>query len=160
MLRLGWVSLVFCFLLIGCAPNESSVAESETAKSQGQNLPITAEVKINGEIIKLEVANTREQQSLGLMYREELPPNRGMLFPLKPPRQPRFWMKNVEISLDMIFLSQGKVRAIAQEVPPCTETPCPTYGTEAIIDQVIELQGGRAEELELEVGDSLTIEYQ
>ncbi|QDZ38788.1 DUF192 domain-containing protein [Euhalothece natronophila Z-M001] len=161
MLRLSWVALFCCLLLMGCASNEVSVSESEAAssESQGQKLPITAEVEIGGELIKLEVARTPEEQAMGLMYREELAANRGMLFPLEPPRIPRFWMKNVEIPLDMIFISEGEVRAIAQDVPPCRETPCPTYGPDTIIDKVLELRGGRAEELQLEVGDSLSVEY-
>ena len=161
MLRLSWVALCCCLLLMGCASNEVSVSESEAAssESQGQKLPITAEVEIGGELIKLEVARTPEEQAMGLMYREELAANRGMLFPLEPPRIPRFWMKNVEIPLDMIFISEGEVRAIAQDVPPCRETPCPTYGPDTVIDKVLELRGGRAEELQLEVGDSLSVEY-
>ena len=160
MLRLSGIALFCCLLLIGCSSSDQSVAEPETrsSESQGQKLPITAQVEISGEIIELEVANTSGEQAMGLMYREKLAANRGMLFPLEPPRKPQFWMKNVEISLDMIFLYEGEVRAIAQEVPPCTETPCPTYGPDTKIDQVIELRGGRAEELELEVGDSLAVE--
>ncbi len=161
MLRLSGIALFCSLLLISCSSSDQSVAESETrsSESQGQKLPITAQVEISGEIIELEVTRTAEEQAMGLMYREKLAANRGMLFPLEPPRKPQFWMKNVEIPLDMIFLYEGEVRAIAQDVPPCTETPCPTYGPDTIIDQVIELRAGRAEELELEVGDSVTVEY-
>lgn len=162
MLRLSGISLFCCLLLISCSSSNQFVAESETRprESQGQKLPVTAQVEINGELIELEVARTQEEQAMGLMYRDTLAANRGMLFPLEPPRKAQFWMKNVEIPLDMIFLHEGEVRAIAQEVPPCTKSPCPTYGADTKIDQVIELQGGRAEELELEVGDALTVEYQ
>ncbi|MFP4132633.1 MAG: DUF192 domain-containing protein [Halothece sp.] len=161
MLRLSGIALFCCLLLMSCSSSDQSVAESETrpSESQGQKLPVTAQVEISGEIIELEVARTPEEQAMGLMYREKLAANRGMLFPLEPPREPQFWMKNVEITLDMIFLHEGEVRAIAPDVPPCNETPCPTYGPDTIIDQVIELRSGRAEELELEVGDSLSVEY-
>ena len=159
MLRLSWLSLFCCILLISCAPSDSSVTESETTltESLGQKLPITATAKMGGETIELEVAKTPEQQAIGLMYREEFPENRGMLFPMKPPREPRFWMKNVEIPLDMIFVREGKIRAIAHDVPPCEEEPCLTYSPKVIIDQVIELRGGRAKELGLEIGDSIEI---
>lgn len=159
MLRLSWLSLFCCVFLLSCAPNSSSVAESEITltESLGQKLPISATVEMGGEIIELEVAQTPEQQSIGLMYREEVAANQGMLFPMNPPRVPAFWMKNVKIPLDMIFVREGKIAAIAHSVPPCEEDPCPTYTPKVIIDQVIELRGGRAKELELEIGDSIEV---
>jgi len=162
MLRLSWLSL-FCLLLISCTPTDRSVADSQSSRTeqlQGQQLPVTAQVRLGRESIKLEVARTPQQQAMGLMYRDKLAPNRGMLFPLDPPRRPSFWMKNVEIPLDMIFVKDGTIRAIAQEVPPCQTSPCPTYGPDTLIDHVIELQGGRAKELGLKVGDSVSIKYQ
>ena len=130
-----------------------------SCSSPGQMLPISAQTEIGGQIIQLEVAVTQQQQALGLMYRTELADNRGMLFPFAPARPVGFWMKNVSISLDMIFLFQGSVVAIAADVPPCPAAPCPTYGPEDrhIVDQVIELRGGRAAELGIQVGDVVTI---
>lgn len=124
-----------------------------------QKLPITAKTEISQEVINLEVASTPEQQALGLMFRESLPDDRGMLFIFDRPQVARFWMKNVEISLDMIFLYKGEVKAIAANVPPCFDDPCPTYGPEGLVDRVIELRGGRAEELNLNIGDRLLIEF-
>ncbi len=159
MLRFSWIPL-FCVLLISCSPSEPSASETQvlSRESLAQQLPITATVVMAGETIKLEVAKTPKQQAIGLMYREKLPPNRGMLFPMNPPRVPRFWMKNVEIPLDMIFVREGKVAAIAHQVPPCEADPCPTYSPDILIDQVIELKGGRAKELGLEIGDTVSVE--
>lgn len=136
-------------------PSETS--QSPELNDQAQSLPITATALIAGEVIELEVAQTPDQQALGLMYRTSLPDDRGMLFPFDRPRFTRFWMRNVEISLDMIFLAGDEVVAIAQDVPPCREAVCPTYGPDTQVTQVIELRGGRAEELGLEVGDRISI---
>jgi uncharacterized protein len=68
-------------------------------------------------------------------------------------------MKNVSIDLDLIFLSQGEIQLIASNVPPCQETPCPTYGPDVLIDQVIELRGGMAQELGIKVGDRIIVEF-
>lgn len=128
--------------------------------AQSQLLPVTAEVELGGEIIGLEVAQTRQQQALGLMARESLADDRGMLFPFDPPRPVSFWMKNVLISLDMVFLYDGDIVAIARDVPPCNANPCPTYGPEdQIVSHVIELRGGRAQELNLQIGDSVQIQW-
>jgi uncharacterized membrane protein (UPF0127 family) len=157
--------LVASFLLLGCdgsrllASSEPAVSPPEAQENRGQMLPIAAKVTIADQMIELEVAKTPEQQALGLMYRQSLPDNRGMLFRFELPRVPRFWMKNVPISLDMVFMYRGEVKAIAPDVPPCTADPCPTYGTDNLIDQVIELRGGRAAELGLKEGDRLTIEF-
>ncbi|MGB3509975.1 MAG: DUF192 domain-containing protein [Microcoleaceae cyanobacterium] len=124
---------------------------------KGQALPITAEAIISNQKINLEVAKTPQEKAIGLMYRNFLPDDRGMLFSFNPPRQTNFWMKNCLISLDMIFIRSGIVRAIAENVPPCVADPCPTYGPNVPIDQVIELRGGRAAELELKVGDRIVI---
>lgn len=124
-----------------------------------QNLPVTATTKISQEIIELEVAQTPQQQALGLMFRESLPADRGMLFPFSEPQIARFWMKNVLIPLDIIFLYQGKVKAIAANVPPCSVDPCPVYGPDVLVDRVLELAGGRAKELDLQIGDRLKIEF-
>ncbi len=122
-------------------------------------LPITAQAQMAGQTIQLEVAQTAEQQQMGLMYRPPLPDDRGMLFAFNPPRQVRFWMENTPSPLDMVFLYQGEVKDIAANVPSCTRKPCPTYGPWTEIDQVIELRSGRAAELGLKVGDRVTIQF-
>ena len=128
---------------------------------QGQTLPISARAKVGDYAINLEVARTPAEQGIGLMYRPELPDDRGMLFPFDPPRPVRFWMKNVPVSLDMVFLRNGEIQEIAIEVPPCTSDPCPVYGPDRTveIDRVIELRAGRAAQLGLQVGDRIEIEF-
>jgi len=145
--------------LLPSTPDSDAVASTPTASERGQHLPITATaILAESYQIDLEVAETSQQQALGLMYREPLPDDRGMLFPFDPPRPVNFWMKNVPAPLDMIFIYQGEIKAIASNVPPCDATPCPTYGPQQqVIDAVIELRGGRAAELELQVGDPVTI---
>ncbi len=128
-----------------------------TLSGPGQLLPVTATAEIQGETFELEVAQTSAQQSLGLMFRSELPDNRGMLFPFSSPRRTSFWMKDVPVPLDMVFLRKGVVVAIAQ-APPCRTEPCPTYDPDnQLVDQVLELRGGRAAEIGLQPGDTVVI---
>ena len=137
----------------GTSPSEITMVDA-----RGQLLPVTAMTTLGEQDIFLEVAATPQQQALGLMFREALPDDRGMLFPLGRPRPVSFWMKNVPVPLDMVFVYQGKVAAIAADVPPCTADPCPTYGPEGqLVDQVIELRAGRAAELGVAVGDAVVI---
>jgi uncharacterized protein len=133
-------------------------ANASSDLQHAQVLPVTAKAKIAGKTIKLEVAQTQEQQSLGLMFRKSLAYDHGMLFPFESERLASFWMKNVSISLDMVFLNDDRVVGIAVNVPPCTTQPCPIYGPNALVNQVIELRGGRAQELGVKAGDTIIIE--
>ena len=128
----------------------------------GQILPVSVNTVLGDRAlaeplrrIGLEVAQTPEEQAIGLMFRTELPDDRGMLFPIAPPRNVRFWMRNVQIELDMIFLREGIVQAIIPNVPPCFSETCPNYGPDVPVDGVIEIKGGRAAQLGLKVGDRI-----
>ncbi len=174
--QISLLGLMLSFLLIGCvASTPAKVAEETPLKSgevlpppplvsssptdTGQMLPISAEAEMAGQRIKLEVAQTPQQQAMGLMFRTSLADDRGMLFPFEPPQPVGFWMKNTKIPLDMVFLRNGEVKAIAANVPPCTTATCPSYGPDVLIDQVIELRGGRAAELGLKVGDRVSVKF-
>lgn len=161
--------LVGGLLLLGCSfPNVATnplnldtapIAPTEVAQAAGQVLPVTAQAQIGAATIQLEVAQTPQQKSLGLMYRSTLPDDRGMLFTFSPPQASKFWMKNCRIALDMVFLRQGQIIDIVVDAPPCLQEPCPLYGPEQAFDQVIELRGGRSTELGLRVGDPIDVEF-
>jgi uncharacterized protein len=154
-------------LLMGCTPAPTATpAATPTAISPttvvtvppaGQQLPITAEITIGGKRLRLEVAATHQEQAMGLMYRSDLPDDRGMIFPMRPPRFAKFWMKNVPVALDMVFLYEGEIIAIVPQAPPCKTQECPVYGPQDLVDHVLELRSGRAKELGLKVGDEATI---
>lgn len=138
------------------SPSPAAVT-SQAIGRQGQSLPISAEVEVAGQTIQLEVATTPRQQEIGLMFRTELASNRGMLFPFEPPRPVQFWMRNTLIPLDMVFMRDGEVKAIASNAAPCTTEVCPLYGTAISVNQVLELPAGLASDLGIRVGDRLTI---
>lgn len=137
-------------LLTGCSAPSSPSA---------QHLPVEAYLKIGDTKIDLEVARSRRQQALGLMHRDSLAADRGMLFPFHPPQRVEFWMKNVSMPLDLIFVRGDRVQEIVSNFPPCSDDPCPKYSPPMAIDTVIELSGGRAAELGIERGDLLTINF-
>ena len=170
--------LLLGVLLLGCSPSvpaapdviktpavsaPTTASQPDTAQAavnMGQRLPLSAQMKVADQVIQLEVAHTPEQQEIGLMNRTDLPNDRGMVFPFEPPRRVGFWMKNTLIPLDMVFLLKGKVQSISSNVPPCKADPCPIYGPNALVDQVIELRAGRAMELGIKQGDRVTVQKQ
>ena len=142
-------------------PNKLGVTEKNQDRDdkKAQYLPITARAKIAGRIINLEVTRTIPEQSKGLMFRSTLPDDRGMLFNFDPAQAIAFWMKNVPVPLDMVFIYQGKVVAIAPNAAPCKVIPCAVYpSTPVVTDQVIELRSGLAKEMGLKLGDRVIVE--
>lgn len=101
----------------------------------------------------VELANDPEEVQTGLMNREELAENAGMLFDFGQPREANMWMKNTLIPLDMLFIdTDGDVLAIARDaVPGSLRRINPGFPVKA----VLELAGGRAEELGIEPGDTV-----
>lgn len=167
--------LLLGLLLLGCSRSDPAASSStdgashpsgsannqtlvQTPTAGGQMLPLSAQLKIADQVIQLEVARTAEQQEMGLMYRTALAPDRGMAFPFDSPRRVGFWMKNTLIPLDLVFLLKAKVQSISSNVPPCKADPCPIYGSNALVDQVIELRAGRATELGLKQGDRVSVQ--
>lgn len=99
----------------------------------------------------VELADDGEEIANGLMFRESLDADAGMLFDFGAPRQANMWMKNTLIPLDMLFIdSDGEVLAIARNtVPGSLRSINP--GVE--VKGVLELNGGRSAELGIEPGD-------
>jgi uncharacterized membrane protein (UPF0127 family) len=112
----------------------------------------------NGATIQAEIADTTEKRAKGLMYRESLAKDRGMLFTFAEPQLWTFWMKNTQISLDIIWMD-GKKRIvhIERNVPTCprTDDGCPQYQPNDNALYVLELAAGVADALKLQRGSVL-----
>ncbi len=92
--------------------------------------------------VAVEVARTEEERRVGLMYRQHLPPDAGMIFLFREDEIHTFWMKNTLIPLDMIFLrADGSVAGVVEKAEPLTETGR-TIGTPS--RHVLEVNGGWA----------------
>lgn len=118
-------------------------------------------VVLNGTTIKAEVAENTAEIRKGLMYRNELPKNEGMLFVLSFEGKHSFWMKNTLIPLDMVWInSQKEVVHIDHSAPPCRRDPCPGYRTPYPAKYVLELNGGWSIENGLNLGDQVSFSLQ
>ncbi len=103
--------------------------------------------------IDIEVADTMEEKSLGLMFRTSLPDTQGMLFPYAPPQEITMWMRNTYIPLDMVFIrADGIVHRIEVRTEPLSERVIASGGN---VSGVLELAGGAAERLGLKAGDKV-----
>jgi uncharacterized membrane protein (UPF0127 family) len=113
----------------------------------------------DGAAIEVEIAGNDETRGQGLMYRDRLAPDRGMLFLFAQSGDYPFWMKNTLIPLDMIWIDEGlRVAHVERDVPPCKADPCPSYDPRAVARYVLELGGGEAARHRLEQGAVLRLE--
>jgi uncharacterized membrane protein (UPF0127 family) len=102
---------------------------------------------------RVELAATSQQQERGLMYRTRMGADEGMIFPMKPPRLATFWMHNTVLPLDIIFIgTDGRIITIAANAVPYDDGTIPSGG---IASGVLELNGGRAAQLGIKVGDKV-----
>lgn len=99
----------------------------------------------------VEVADTDALRQRGLMYRQDMADDHGMIFILQQPRQVNFTMRNTYISLDMIFVGEdGTIGSIIQNTPTLQKGPFPSQG---VVAAVVELNAGMTAKLGIKPGD-------
>lgn len=116
------------------------------------------QARLGSESFKLQVVDDPSSRRQGLMGREFLEPNEGMLFDFPADTTPAIWMRNMVISLDLLFVDeQGELVQVFAEVPPCTTAPCEVYRAERPLRFVIEVSAGTAARLGLTPGMELDL---
>lgn len=109
---------------------------------------------LNGSQYQLEIADTVKRKRQGLMYREFLAKDDGMLFVYSRPGNHRIWMKNTLVPLTVIWLdSQARIVGI-KSLSPCHTPDCPVYGPDLPSKFIIELH--IAAHKNFKVGDVLS----
>jgi uncharacterized membrane protein (UPF0127 family) len=118
-----------------------------------QVTPLTIETNEGSHTFTVEIADDQEEISYGLMNRESMDADAGMLFDFAQPRDPAMYMKNTLISLDMLFIStDGTIEMIARNTVPGSLR---TISAGIPVKAVLELNGGRAAELGIEPMDTV-----
>jgi hypothetical protein len=116
-------------------------------------------VRLAGEWFSVELAITPEDQSMGLMFREQMDEAHGMLFIFPTEARRSFWMKNTRIPLDIFYFdAELKLVSVSENTPPCRIQRCPSYPSEGPARYVLELIAGKAEQLGVQPGDPLELD--
>ena len=117
-------------------------------------------VELKGQRFDVEVAADADAQRRGLMFRDSMPADHGMLFVFDDFAPRAFWMKNTHIPLDILYFDQDyKLVSAALRTPPCHSAgdDCPIYPSTAPAKYVLELNAGTAEKFGVKTGDTLTV---
>jgi len=133
------LALPLTCLLIGCASAE------------------TPWVELKGKRFAIEIADDDAERARGLMFRDAMAADHGMLFIHDSEEPQSYWMKNTKIPLDILYFNHERRLVSAQEgVPPCSAgDQCPPYPSEGSALYVLELNAGMAQSLRVKAGDAL-----
>ena len=141
MPRLLCLSLAFC-LTAGCATADTG-----------------SWVELKGKRFVVEVADDAAERERGLMFRDEMAADHGMIFVHDAEEPQAYWMKNTKIPLDILYFDHARKLVSAQErVPPCSlGDNCPPFPSDGPALYVLELNAGTAESLGVHAGDELRL---
>lgn len=133
-------------LLAGCA------GAGAPKDAQGNPLePLTITTASGEHKFMVEIADDEAERQRGLMERPPLAEDRGMLFQFPDVRERGFWMHNTPSSLDILYIDpRGRIVSIAKNATPQSDAVIPSNGPAM---GVLELRGGRADEIGAKAGD-------
>ncbi|MEX2300497.1 MAG: DUF192 domain-containing protein [Bryobacterales bacterium] len=147
------VAALACAAAFSCSPTASETGASPSGLS---TMPVSYP---DGTTIRAEVALNILDQARGLMFREDLPPDKGMLFVFMDEAERSFWMFRTKIPLDILWINANhQIVEISANTPPCPgerRDDCPSYGGNAYAQFVLEIAAGQAAAHNLKVGDRL-----
>lgn len=144
--------LIACFAWLLLAPLPAFAQQAATAPATGlESLAIVSGGQRHS--FQVEVMRTPDQRARGLMYRNYMPPDRGMLFDFAHSEPVAMWMQNTYIPLDMLFIrADGTVARIAENTEPLSTRTIPSG--EPVLS-VLEVNGGTAAKLGIKPGDKV-----
>ena len=138
--------ILLVIFLIGCARKIDN-SFNEISIDNGKNL-----IKIN-----VEVADDDNEKITGLMFREKLEENSGMLFVFDSENYQTFWMKNTLIPLDIIFIGKDFKIIDIKTAVPCKKDPCALYRPSEPAKYVLEVNGNFTIENDIGIGDKIAL---
>jgi len=123
---------------------------------------VETQIKIGSQAFVVELAVSDQQKIDGLSNRPSLPAGQGMLFVFKPSEEISFWMREMKFPLDIVWVRDGQVVGVEQNLPVPAEGTQPgdltTYPSPGAVDYVLEVTAGQASQIKsgdrVEVSDS------
>lgn len=154
-----WIQIIVLTLII-FAGFYSYSNPSLLSSLLSNNPPLNkTQIKVGSGIVNIEVADTASERTKGLSGRDSIATDSGMLFVFDSPGKYQFWMKDMKISIDMIFINNGKVVDFLKNVsPPISnqkDSDLPRYQPVSDINMVLEVQNGYIDKNNITSGDDV-----
>jgi uncharacterized protein len=134
-------------------PDREPLSQEEPMNQPTEKVPLT----IGKASLMVEIRDTIEERGLGLSYRKSMAQDEGMLFVFDEAQPVTFWMKGMHFDLDMIWIREGVVVDISEEVPaPTEENPvAKTVAPKEEVDAVLEVNSGFVARHGIVIGDEV-----
>ena len=145
------IVLLLLNFILGCKENSQSIKGEKIPQNKSE----LYDLNFSGVSLKVEVAALPEERELGLMFRNSLKENEGMLFVFKEGSGQRFWMKNTRIPLDIGYLSTSGVLLEVHKAKPYDLSGVPSRSQD--IKFVLELNAGGYKKLGIKIGSRISL---
>lgn len=157
MKRIGIASIVGLLLLASCRGSEGTPGAAPSVSPTFRLGTAIIETDAGAVMVEIEVADSAPLQQQGLMGRESLDEDAGMLFLFFEDTATGFWMKDTLIPLSNAFFDRsGEILAIL-DMDPCEADPCPSYDPGVTFRGALEVNQGAFDEWGVEVGDTIRV---
>lgn len=156
------LSLCFAFGMIFVVAGTAGYVWTKTVQAetvseiqkQTKLYPFGIQTRNGKLLLQVELADNPETRAMGLMWRQKLPDEQGMVFLFEQEQDVSFWMRNTLIPLDLIYIAKdGVINHIHPMARPLDETPLPSKGGPVIA--VLEINGGQAAAKNIQIGDKI-----
>ena len=148
-------------IVVGLFIQKSSSLNLLGSKFQTPIANVEKVITVGDKKVNVQIAKTNEERSKGLSGTKSLKDDSGMLFIFSAKSSPLFWMKDMLIPLDMIWITDGKIVKIEKNVPvPAPNTPdnaLKTYSAGQPVDHILEVNAGYSDKNNINVGESVDL---
>lgn len=156
MRKLYYIALVAIILAIGGiyaldAQNNTQIASADIT------LKKISKVTVGNHVFHAERAETPQELAHGLKSHTTLSDSQGMLFIFKEPHQRTFWMRDMHIPIDLLWIKNNKIIGFEQHMQPEREAPFTLYQAPDRVDHVLEIQAGAIAKKGISIGDAVLI---
>ena len=138
----------------GQAGSAASASPTPSPATAAKARPSVVPLKLpSGKVLQGELMVSNEERQRGLMFRQSLPLDRGLLFVFEQEDFHGIWMKNCRFPIDILWLDRNhRVVHLEESAPPCKKDPCPVYSPLRMASYVIEINAGQARREQATVG--------
>jgi uncharacterized membrane protein (UPF0127 family) len=150
------VPLLAALALAACAGD--SAEPSPTVPSPAPEAVAVIDTGDNEVTVEVEVADSPSERGRGLMFRESLPEDAGMIFLFEGPQETGFWMKNTLIPLSIAFYDEAGTIVRILDMEPCRADPCALYDPGVPYHGALEVNQGAFQRWDVEAGDTIRLE--